>query len=120
MAPKKQTGTTEDAQNGESCCPAEDGRHAIAVDPKLKSENLTRLRRIEGQVRGIQRMVEDERYCADILIQIAAVNEALRKVARGLLSNHLHHCASHAIKESPERAEAMYEELIDLFTRYSR
>lgn len=111
------------ASNGNKqsvCCEPTEGKKAVAVDPKIKAANLTRLRRIEGQVRGLQRMVESERYCADILIQVSAVNEALRKVARGLLTNHLHHCAERAIKHSPERAEAMYDELVDLFTRYSR
>jgi len=96
------------------------GKHAAAVDPKIKAANVNRLRRIEGQVRGLQRMVEEGRYCADILIQVSAVHEALRKVSRGLLENHLRHCATHAIQHSPQKAEAMYSELIDLFTRHSR
>ena len=96
------------------------GKHAIAVDSKIKNANLTRLRRIEGQVRGLQRMVEEDRYCADILIQVSAVHEALRKVSRGLLENHLRHCATHAIQHSPQKADAMYGELLDLFTRHSR
>jgi CsoR family transcriptional regulator, copper-sensing transcriptional repressor len=96
------------------------GEHAVAVDPKIKAANLNRLRRIEGQVRGLQRMVEEDRYCADILIQVSAVHEALRKVSRGLLENHLRHCATHAIQHSPKKAEAMYAELLDLFTRHSR
>jgi DNA-binding FrmR family transcriptional regulator len=96
------------------------GKHAVAVDPKIKAANLNRLRRIEGQVRGLQRMVEEDRYCADVLIQVSAVHEALRKVSRALLENHLRHCATHAIQHSPQKAEAMYNELIDLFTRHSR
>jgi DNA-binding FrmR family transcriptional regulator len=96
------------------------GKHAVAVDPKIKAANLNRLRRIEGQIRGLQRMVEEDRYCADILIQVSAVHEALRKVSRGLLENHLRHCASHAIQHSPQKADAMYSELLDLFTRHSR
>lgn len=95
-------------------------RKAIAVDDKIKAANLNRLRRIEGQIRGLQRMVEDDRYCADILIQVSAVNEALRTVSRGLLENHLRHCATHALHHSPEKAEAMYKEIVDLFSRYSR
>lgn len=95
-------------------------RKAIAVDSKIKSANLNRLRRIEGQIRGLQRMVEEDRYCADILIQVSAVNEALRTVSRGLLENHLRHCATHALHHSPEKAEAMYKEIVDLFSRYSR
>ena len=53
-------------------------KHAEAVDPEIKSRNLTRLRRIEGQVRGLQKMVEEDRYCADVLTQISSVHEALR------------------------------------------
>ena len=70
-------------------------RKAIAVDPDTKTANVKRLRRIEGQVRGIQKMVEEDRYCADIIVQVAAVQEALRGVARSLMRNHLHHCAAH-------------------------
>jgi CsoR family transcriptional regulator, copper-sensing transcriptional repressor len=96
------------------------GKHAVAVDTKIKAANLNRLRRIEGQIRGLQRMVEEDRYCADILIQVSAVHEALRKVSRALLENHLKHCATHAIQHSPQKADAMYSELLDLFTRHSR
>jgi len=70
-----------------------DSRKALAVDPEVKSRNLKRLRRIEGQVRGLQKMVEDDRYCADILTQISSVHEALRGVGRELMRNHLKHCA---------------------------
>jgi DNA-binding FrmR family transcriptional regulator len=81
---------------------------------------LKRLRRIEGQVRGLQGMIEADRYCADILTQVASVHEALRGVARELMRNHLKHCAAHAIKAGPTEAEAMYDELIELMHKYSR
>ena len=58
------------------------GRKAVAVDPEIKTSNLKRLRRIEGQIRGLQRMVDEEYYCADILVQISSVQEALRGVGR--------------------------------------
>jgi DNA-binding FrmR family transcriptional regulator len=93
---------------------------ASAVDPDIKSGNLNRLRRIEGQVRGLQKMVEEERYCADILTQLSSVQEALRGVARELLRNHLKHCATSAIRSGEEKAEAMYDELIDLMHTHSR
>lgn len=90
-------------------------RQAVAVDPEIKKAVLLRLRRIEGQVRGLQRMVEEERYCADIITQMASVHEALRGTARALLQNHLRHCATTAIRSGDAAAaEAMYEELIDL------
>jgi DNA-binding FrmR family transcriptional regulator len=95
-------------------------RRAVAVDPDLKARNLTRLRRIEGQVRGLQKMVEDDRYCADVLTQISSVHEALRAVARELMRNHLKHCATHAIRRGAPEADAMYDELIDLMHRHSR
>lgn len=103
------------------CGAHEKGRKALAVDPGIKTSNLKRLRRIEGQVRGLQRLVEEERYCADILVQISSVQEALRSVGRALMKNHLRHCAAEAIRDTaPGRAEAMYEELLNLMTLQSR
>ena len=95
-------------------------RKAVAVDPGIKVSNLRRLRRIEGQVRGLQKMVEEDRYCADIIAQVASVQEALRGVARALMRNHLHHCAAHAIAKGPKDAEAMYDELLDTIYRHLR
>ena len=99
---------------------AGEGRKAVAVDPDAKARNLTRLRRIEGQVRGLQRMVEEDRYCADIMTQIASVHEALRSVGRELMRNHLRHCASSAIRAGEADAEAMYDELLELMYRSVR
>lgn len=96
------------------------GRKALAVDPETKERNLKRLRRIEGQVRGLQRMVEDDRYCADILTQISSVHEALRGVGRELMRNHLKHCATGAIRVGGKRADSMYDELIELMYTHSR
>jgi CsoR family transcriptional regulator, copper-sensing transcriptional repressor len=102
---------------------AEEGgesRKAVAVDPDAKARNVRRLRLIEGQVRGLQKMVEEDRYCADILMQISSVHEALRSVGRELMRNHLKHCATSAIAQGPESAEPMYDELVDLMYRHSR
>jgi DNA-binding FrmR family transcriptional regulator len=96
------------------------GRKAVAVDPDIKDRNLKRLRRIEGQVRGLQKMVEEDRYCSDILVQVSSVNEALRSVARELMRNHLKHCATSAIKSSAEEADAMYDELVEMMFKHSR
>ena len=104
----------------EATLPVEHGRKAQGVEPDVKERNLKRLRRIEGQVRGLQKMVEEDRYCADILTQISSVHEALRGVARELMRNHLKHCATSAIKSSPDEAEAMYDELIELMYKYGR
>jgi Uncharacterized protein conserved in bacteria len=90
------------------------------VDADAKDRNLTRLRRIEGQVRGLQRMIEDDRYCADIMTQVSSVHEALRAVGRELMRNHLKHCASAAIRSSDDEASAMYDELMDLMYRNVR
>ncbi len=96
------------------------GRKAVAVDADAKERNLKRLRRIEGQIRGIQRMVEGDRYCADILMQISSVQEALRGVGRELMRNHLKHCASAAIRSSDAEANDMYDELVDLMFKNTR
>ena len=85
-----------------------------------KDQLLARLRRVEGQVRGIEKMVDDDRYCADILMQISSAHEALRSVGRELMRNHLKHCATAAIKWGPDTAEPMYDELVDLMYRHSR
>ncbi|MBC7896579.1 MAG: metal-sensitive transcriptional regulator [Cytophagaceae bacterium] len=97
-----------------------EGRKAHGVDPDIKAGNLTRLRRIEGQVRGLQRMVEEDRYCADVMTQLSSVQEALRSVGRELMRNHLKHCATSAIKSGPADADAMYDELINLMYRSIR
>ena len=98
-----------------ACATEGPGRRAVAVDPAIKRAVLNRLRRIEGQLRGLQRMVEDERYCADVLMQVSSVQEALRGAGRALLRNHLAHCATEAIRSGDAaRADAMYDELVDL------
>jgi CsoR family transcriptional regulator, copper-sensing transcriptional repressor len=95
-------------------------RKAIAVDPDAKTRNLKRLRRIEGQVRGLQKMVDEDRYCADIMTQISSVHEALRAVGRELMKNHLKHCAASAIRSSDEEAGVMYDEIVDLMYKTGR
>ena len=95
-------------------------RKAVAVDPEVKSRNLRRLRRIEGQVRGLQKMIADDRYCADILTQISSVQEALRGVGRELMRNHLKHCAAGAIRAGGRQADGMYDELVDLMYTHNR
>jgi DNA-binding FrmR family transcriptional regulator len=93
---------------------------ASGFDSDIKSRNLKRLRRIEGQVRGIQKMIGDERYCADILTQISSVHEALRGVSRELMRNHLKHCATGAIRTGGKKADGMYDEIVDLMYTHSR
>ena len=95
-------------------------RKAVGVDAGVKHANLTRLRRIEGQVRGLQRMVEADRYCADILTQLSSVQAALRAVSRELMRNHLKYCAASAIRAGDAEAETMYDELVDLMDKHAR
>jgi DNA-binding FrmR family transcriptional regulator len=96
------------------------GTHS-GVDPEAKHAIGSRLRRVEGQVRGIQKMIEEERYCADVLMQLSSVQEALRGVGRALLQNHLKHCATEAIRSADHaKAEAMYEELMELMYKNAK
>jgi DNA-binding FrmR family transcriptional regulator len=85
-------------------------------------EALTkRLHRIEGQVRGIERMVETDRYCIDILTQIAAVNTALESLAFKILDDHVNHCVTHALEAGdPEAAQAKSKELLEAVHRFTR
>jgi len=97
------------------------GHKAAGVDGELKAANQNRLRRIEGQIRGLQKMVDEDRYCADVITQIASVQEALRGVARNLMKNHMKHCAAKAIGGGKrEEKEAMYEELLALMQLQQR
>lgn len=95
-------------------------RKAKANDAEIKARNLVRLRRIEGQVRGLQKMVDGDRYCADILTQISSVQEALRGVSRELMRNHLKHCATSVIRSGGDEADQMYDELVDLMYTHNR
>ena len=111
------------AERGDALCgcdagAARTGGKAVAVDPEVKTAAVTRLRRIEGQVRGLQRMVDEERYCPEILTQMASVQEALRAVARSLMRNHLKHCVAMAHGRSD--SERVYNELLELIFRQSR
>ncbi|MBM4188351.1 MAG: metal-sensitive transcriptional regulator [Gemmatimonadetes bacterium] len=96
------------------------GRKAHDVDPEIKAGNLKRLRRIEGQIRGLQKMIEEDRYCPDVMAQIASAHEALRSVGRELMRNHLRHCVAAAVRAGGPRAEQTYDELIDLIYSHSR
>ena len=109
------------AHKTEYGCKVDSGHKAAGVDPQLKENNRNRLRRIEGQVRGLQKMVEEDRYCADVIVQIASVQEALRGVARNLMKNHLQHCAAKALRSAKkEEAAVMYDELLGLIYTHLR
>lgn len=96
------------------------GAHAVGVDAAIKAANLKHLKRIEGQVRGIAQMIEEDRYCADIIQQAAAVQESLRSVAKHLLRNHLTHCAAAAMHDDGPKRDDMIEELLELVGKVAR
>jgi DNA-binding FrmR family transcriptional regulator len=85
-----------------------------------KDDYLMRLRRIEGQVRGLQRMVESDKYCIDILTQVAAVTRALQSVALGLLDEHLSHCVAEAVTQGGDTADAKIREASAAIARLVR
>lgn len=91
----------------------------IARDQK-RAQNLARLRRIEGQVRGIANMVEEDRYCVDVLTQIAAVQSALRSVGKELLRHHLKHCVADAARLGRTEFEHASDELIEMLYKNAR
>ena len=85
-----------------------------------KDNYLRRLRRIEGQVRGLQRMIDEDKYCIDILTQVAAVTKALQSVALGLLEEHLSHCVAQAMAEGGDGADDKVREAADAIARLVR
>ena len=86
-------------------------------NPKI----LARLSRIEGQVRGVSRMIEEDRYCIDVLTQLQAIKAALRKVEEDVLKDHASHCVAHAIKSGDVADQKQkFDELVELFGKYSR
>jgi DNA-binding FrmR family transcriptional regulator len=93
------------------------GAHGYSAQ---KENYAKRLRRIEGQVRGIAKMIDEDKYCIDVLTQISAVNSALQSVALGLLDEHLGHCVSQAVAEGGEEAEAKLAEASAAIARLVR
>jgi CsoR family transcriptional regulator, copper-sensing transcriptional repressor len=91
------------------------------IEADNKDAMIKRLHRIEGQVRGVERMVEDERYCIDILTQIGAVTTALESLAQKLLEDHANHCVAGALAAGDrEAAERKTQELLDAVHRFTR
>ncbi|MBB6345702.1 metal-sensitive transcriptional regulator [Nonomuraea muscovyensis] len=91
--------------------------HGYTAD---KQAYLTRLRRIEGQIRGLQRMVDEDAYCIDILTQVSAATRALQAVALGLLEEHISHCVADAINNGGPEAEAKVKEASAAIARLVR
>jgi DNA-binding FrmR family transcriptional regulator len=95
-------------------------RMAAGSDPAAKTAHLVHMKRIKGQVEGIQRMIEEERYCADIIVQITAARASLQAVAKTLLAEHLKTCTLAAIRDGGRAADTMYQELVDLVSKMAR
>jgi len=90
------------------------------LNAETKAKTLVRLRRIEGQVQGIQRMVEEEKYCVDILLQLAAVRGALAQVEKLLLGRHIESCVADAMRSGRARArERKIDELLEVFAKFN-
>ncbi len=95
--------------------------HETPIVPRTDEEKeatVNRLKRIEGQVRGIQRMIEDDRYCVDILVQISAINAALKKVGFSVAERHMKHCVSHAVQDG--EGEPAIDELLDVLKHVAK
>ena len=97
-----------------------DEQHAHYGYIQSKDDYLKRLRRIEGQARGLQRLVEDEKYCIDILTQVSAMTKALQSVALGLLDDHLSHCVVEAAASGGPEADAKVKEASEAIARLVR
>lgn len=91
------------------------------ISVEHKADALARLRRIEGQVKGLQKMVEEGRYCVEVLQQLAAVQEALRGVTKVVMRNYLENCATNALRSGDaEEAQAIYDELMRVIFKFSK
>jgi DNA-binding FrmR family transcriptional regulator len=103
-------------------CHSGDPKREAAKKLKPRHQDcLSRLSRIEGQVRGVSRMIEEERYCIDILTQLRAIKAALGKVETEILKDHADHCVADAIKSGSEKTQReKFGELIELFERYQQ
>ncbi len=104
-----------------ACAIGSEARKAVGVDPQLKTANLKRLAPHRRPGSRPPKMVEEDRYCADIITQVASVQEALRGVARNLMRNHLHHCAAKALRSGKKaESEAMFDELLETIYAHLR
>jgi DNA-binding FrmR family transcriptional regulator len=90
------------------------------IHNKTKEDYLKRLRRIEGQARGLQRMVDEEQYCIEILTQVSAMTKALQSVALGLLDEHMAHCVVDAVRDGGSEADIKLKEASDAIARLVR
>jgi DNA-binding FrmR family transcriptional regulator len=101
--------------------PAETKNVALPLAPDLKKKADRRLARIEGQVRGLRKMIDEDRYCVDVLQQIASVHESLRGVGKLMMQRYLENCATEGIRsDDPEDRQETYEELLKVIYRFVR
>jgi DNA-binding FrmR family transcriptional regulator len=101
--------------------PNQTDRMDLPVAPDLRQQADRRLARIEGQVRGLRKMIDEDRYCVDVLQQIASVHEALRGVSKLMMQKYLENCATKGIRsDDPEEREETYEELLKVIYRFVR
>jgi DNA-binding FrmR family transcriptional regulator len=101
--------------------PGETSRTDLPITPGLKEQADRRLARIEGQVRGLRKMIAEDRYCVDVLQQIASTHEALRGVGKLMMQKYLENCATEGIRsEDPEERAETYEELRKVIYRFVR
>ncbi|MFZ5827828.1 MAG: metal-sensitive transcriptional regulator [Bacillota bacterium] len=92
-------------------------QHTVHLPARLRAETQQRLAKIEGQVKGLQRMVDDDRYCVDLLTQIEAVRGALRQVSQRVLRNYLENCVTRAMLEGDPK---VYDELMSVISRFDK
>ena len=93
----------------------------MAVTNEQKEDVLRRLNRIEGQIKGLRRLVEEETYCVDVLTQISSVHEALRGVGKVIMRDHLQHCVTDALRAGDDtKAERTYQELMDVIYKFAK
>jgi DNA-binding FrmR family transcriptional regulator len=93
----------------------------MAVQNEQKEDVLRRLNRIEGQIKGLKRLVEEDTYCVDVMTQISSIHEALRGAGKILMRNHLQHCVTDALRDGDDaRAEKTYQEMMDLIYKFAK
>jgi DNA-binding FrmR family transcriptional regulator len=93
----------------------------VAITPNIKEQAKARLARIEGQIRGLNRMLDEDRYCVDVLQQVSSVHEALRGVGRLMVQNYLENCAASGMRsEDPEEQKRVHQEILDLMYKFAK
>jgi len=117
---RKSAGAKKVRTSSREASDSQRNRMAAGLDPAAKAANLLQLKRAKGQVDGIERMIEDERYCADIIVQITAARASLQTVAKDLLNRHLKACHKAAMNNGGAAADEMYQELVELVSRMAK